>query len=311
MVLEAILMHGAPMRRLALLSLAIAGLFWGLGFPLGKLALREVLPAHMVLLRFFIAGIASLPFALGSSEARSLFRSPPVLWAGIFYGIAFLIQFEGLAGVTVTLAALLVGAMPALVAIAAYLMGETVTRTSWVGVIAATVGALLIAGKPGGAGTTLGISLSLLSLVVFLAWLLVSKRAPNTRSALAVSAVMLIVATATVAPLALALHGLPPINLSPTAWSGIVGQGLLSTFAATVAWQYGAARVDSASAGVFINVEPLFGALIGITLFHDPVGIPVLVGGLAIVAGSIVVVRGERVSAPAPAAAANRGLSLD
>jgi drug/metabolite transporter (DMT)-like permease len=311
MALDAMSMHGRNMRRLALLSLTIAGLFWGLGFPLGKLALREVGPAHMVLLRFLVASLASIPFAFSSSEARALFRSPPVLWAGVFYGIAFLIQFEGLAGVTVTLAALLVGAMPALVAVAAYLTGEMVTRTSWIGVAGATVGAALIAGKPGGAGTAAGISLSLLSLVVFLAWLLVSKRAPNTRSALAVPAVMLIVATATVIPLALALHGLPPIRLSPVAWSGIVGQGLLSTFAATAAWQYGAARVDSASAGVFINIEPLVGAVVGITLFHDPVGIPVLVGGFAIVAGSIIVVRGERASATVTAADATHGLSLD
>lgn len=307
----AIWMHGLTMRRLAFLSLTVAGLFWGLGFPLGKLALQEVMPAHMVLLRVAVASIASIPFAFGSAEARALFRSPSVLWAGILYGVAFLIQFEGLAGVTVTLAALLVGAMPALVAIAAHLSGEKVTRTSWIGVAAATAGAALIAGKPGGAGTAAGIALSLCSLIVFLAWLLVSKRAPNTRLALAVPAVMLIAAAVAVTPLALTLHGLPPIKLSPTAWFGIVGQGLLSTFAATAAWQYGAARVDSASAGVFINIEPLIGALIGITLFHDPVGMPVLIGGLAIVAGSIVAVRGERVVAPITAAGASHGLSLD
>jgi drug/metabolite transporter (DMT)-like permease len=294
-------MHGMTMRRLAFLALTCAGLFWGLGFPLGKLALREITPAHMVLLRFVVASLASIPFALADAEARSLFRSPAVLWAGILYGVGFLIQFEGLAGVTVTLAALLVGAMPALVAIAARLTGETVSRTSWIGVAAATGGAALIAGKPGGAGSATGIALSLLSLLVFLAWLLVSKRAPTRRSALAVPAVMLIVATAAVAPLAVALHGWPPVRLSVAAWMGIVGQGLLSTFAATAAWQYGASRVDSASAGIFINIEPLIGALIGVTLFHDPVGLSVVVGGLAILAGSIVVIRGERMAVPAGA----------
>lgn len=299
------------MRRLAFLALTLAGLFWGLGFPLGKLALREVTPAHMVLLRFAVASLASIPFAFASAEARALFRCPAVLWAGILYGVGFLIQFEGLAGVTVTLAALLVGAMPALVAIAARVTGETVTRTSWIGVAAATTGAALIAGRPGGAGSPDGIALSLLSLLVFLGWLLVSKRAPTTRSALAVPAVMLIVATAAVAPLAVALHGWPPVHLSVGAWGGIVGQGLLSTFAATAAWQFGAARVDSASAGIFINIEPLIGALVGVTLFHDPVGLPVVIGGLAIMAGSLVVIRGERTAEPAIAADAAHGLFSD
>lgn len=282
------------MNRLAFLSLAAAGLFWGLGFPLGKLALREVGPAHMVLLRFGVACIASLPFALGAREARALFRSPPVLLAGAFYGLAFIVQFEGLAGVTVTLAALLVGAMPALIAVAAYLMGERVSRASWIGVGAATTGAMLIAGKPGGAGSAIGIMLSLLSLLIFLAWLQALKRVPVTRSAMAVPAVTLVVATITVLPIALLLHGAPPLALGAVTWGGIVGQGLLSTFVATAAWQYGAARVDSASAGVFINIEPLVGAALGIGLFGDPAGWPLLAGGALIVAGSVVVVRGER-----------------
>lgn len=287
--------------RAAFIALTLAGLFWGLGFPLGKLALREVAPAHMVLLRFAVASIASLPFALGSVEARALFRSPAVVAAGVLYGLAFIVQFEGLAGVTVTLAALLVGAMPALVAVAAWAMGERVSRASWMGVAGATLGAALIAGKPGGAGTPIGIALSLASLVVFLGWLILAKRAPATRSPLAVPAVTLVVALLAILPVALVLHGPPSLAIGPVAWSGIIGQGLLSTFFATAAWQYGAARVDSASAGVFINIEPLFGALVGITLFGDPAGVALIAGGVLIVIGSIVVVLGERPAIDAPA----------
>jgi len=263
----------------------------------------------MILLRFGVASLVSLPFAFASAEARALFRSPVVLLAGLLYGVGFLIQFEGLRSVTVTLAALLVGAMPALIAVAARLMGEPVSRASWVGVVAATIGAALIAGKPGSAGSPIGIVLSLASLLVFLGWLLVLKRTPVTRSAMAVPAVMLIVATVAILPIALLLHGAPPLALSPIAWGGVIGQGLLSTFVATAAWQYGASRVDSASAGVFINLEPLMGATLGIGLFGDPAGLPLILGGVLIIVGSIVVVRGER--PPAHAATATHGLSID
>lgn len=67
-------------------------------------------------------------------------------------------------------------------------------------------------------------------------WLLVRKRVPVTRSVMAVPAATLVVATATILPIALFLHGPPPLELSTSAWAGIVGQGLLSTFLATVAW---------------------------------------------------------------------------
>jgi drug/metabolite transporter (DMT)-like permease len=264
-----------------------------MGFPLGKLALREIGPAHMILLRFAVASLVALPFAV-RAEARALFRSPPVLVSGILYGIAFLIQFEGLTQVTVSLAALLVGAMPALVAVAAWILREKVSRASWIGVAAATAGAALIAGKPEGAGTPYGIAMSLGSLLVFLGWLMVLKRAPETKDPMAVPAVSVLVAVATILPIALLLYGPPPLALSPVAWAGIIGQGVLATFVATAAWAYGASRVGSAAAGVFINIEPLIGGVIGITLFGDPAGLGLIGGGVLIIVGSLIVVLGER-----------------
>ena len=286
------------MNRLAFLALAAAGVFWGMGFPLGKLALRETDAAHVVLLRFAVAALVALPFALRGRETRALFRSPVVLLAGALYGVAFLVQFEGLARVSVTLAALLVGVMPALIALSARFLGERVSGASWVGVAAATLGAVLIAGKPGGAGTPLGVALSLAALVIFLAWLFVLRKAPATAAPMAIPAVTVVVAAATILPIALVMHGAPKLDLSLGAWAGIVGQGLFSTLLATAAWQFGSARVGSASAGVFINIEPLMGAAIGVLLFGDHLTLALGVGGLLILIGSFVVVLGEKQTPP-------------
>jgi drug/metabolite transporter (DMT)-like permease len=282
------------MVRLAFVALAAAGAFWGLGLPMGKVALAETAAAHMVLLRFAVAALAAMPFAVATAEARRLFRSPPVVAAGIFYGLAFLLQFEGLSHVSVTLAALLVGLMPAMVAVCAFFMREPVTRASWIGVAAATLGAAVIAGRPGGAGSALGIGLSLASLVVFLAWVIALKRAPAARGAMAVPAVSVVVAALAILPVALVLHGPPKLDLSAAAWAGIAGQGVLSTLLATAAWQYGASRVSSASAGVFINMEPLVGAALGVLAFQDELSLALAAGGVLILAGSLVVVLGEK-----------------
>lgn len=286
------------MQWLAIFALVLAGAGWGVGLPLGKLVLREIDPAHMVLLRFAVAALAAAPFAFATREARALFRSPPVIVAGVLYGLAFVLQFEGLAGVSVTLGALLVGAMPALVAVCARLMGERLNRLVWVGVAGATLGAVLIAGRPEGAGTPLGIALSLVSLLVFLGWLVALKRTPVLPSPLGVPAVSIVIAALAILPVSLALHGLPTLALSPPAWAGIVGQGLFSTLLATAAWQYGATRVGSATAGVFINIEPLLGAALGVMLFGDNLTLGLAAGGAMILAGSFVVVLGERATPP-------------
>jgi len=282
------------MKRIAFLLLALAGVFWGLGFPLGKLALRETDAPHMVLLRFAVAALFALPFALRSPQTRALFRSPPVILAGMLYGVAFVVQFEGLARTSVTLAALLVGAMPALIALGARLLGEPVSRASWAGVAAATLGAALIAGRPDGAGTPLGVALALGALLIFLAWLFVLRRAPQAPTPMAIPAVTVVIAAATILPIAALMHGAPRLDLSHAAWAGIVGQGVFSTLLATAAWQFGAARVGAASAGVFINIEPLMGSTLGVLLFGDHLTLTLGAGGLLIIAGSFVVVLGER-----------------
>jgi len=285
------------MKSIAFVALALAGLCWGLGFPTGKLILTQMDAAHMVLLRFGVAALAAAPFALRTPEVRALFKSPVVLLAGVLYGVAFMIQFEGLAHVSVTVAALLVGAMPALIAVSAKLLGEKVSRLSWAGVAAATLGAALIAGKPDGASSPWGVALSLGALFLFLAWLLTLRRAPKAPNAMAIPAVSIIIAAVTVLPIAFVMHGPPKLALSPPVWAAILAQGVLATLLATAAWQYGAARVGAASAGVFINIEPLIGACCGVLLFGDHLTAALFAGGLLIIGGSLAVVLGEKAAA--------------
>ena len=285
------------MKSLAFVALAFAGIFWGLGFPTGKLILSEMDAAHMVLLRFAVAAIVAAPFALRRPEARALFKSPVVLLAGVLYGVAFMVQFEGLAHVSVTVAALLVGAMPALIAVSAKLLGEKVSRLSWAGVAAATLGAAVIAGKPDGASSPWGVALSVGALFLFLAWLLTLRKAPPAPNAMAIPAVSIIVAAFTVLPIAFVMHGAPKLDLSAPVWLAVVAQGVLATLLATAAWQYGASKVGAASAGVFINIEPLIGAACGVLLFGDHLTAALFAGGLLIIGGSFAVVLGERKAA--------------
>lgn len=286
------------MKSIAFVALALAGICWGLGFPTGKLILTEMDAAHMVLLRFVVAALAAAPFALRSPGVRALFRSPAVLLSGVLYGIAFMVQFEGLAHVSVTVAALLVGAMPALIAVSAKVLGEKVTPVSWAGVAAATLGAALIAGKPDGASSPLGVALSIGALFLFLAWLLALRRAPKAPNAMAIPAVSIIVAAATILPIAFVMHGPPKLSLSAPVWAGVLTQGILATLLATAAWQFGASRVGAASAGVFINIEPLIGATCGVLLFGDDLTAFLLAGGALIIGGSLAVVLGEKQAAP-------------
>ena len=295
-------MKSGPKRNLAAFAaLSLAGFGWGLGFPMGKLALAETGASSMVLLRFSIAAVIALPFVLRNAATRAMLRSWPVIGSGVLYGVGFVLQFEGLARANVAISALLVGILPAMVAVAARLAGDRISKMSWAGVIAATAGAALLAGKPEGAATTAGIVITLISMVVFCAWFFLLKTAPAPPDPVAIPAAMVVVAAVAIAPIALAMHGAPKLDLTPVAWGSIVGQALLSTVIATAAWQYGSTRVSSAAAGVFINIEPMLGALLGVVIFGDHAGWPLAVGGLFVLGGSLVVVLGEKPVPPTPA----------
>jgi hypothetical protein len=80
-----------------------------------------------------------------------------------------------------------------------------------------------------------------------------------------------------------------------------------------MAWIVGAAAVPSTTAGIFINIEPVVGASLGVLAFHDPFKLPLAIGGALIVTGSLVVVLNEApsLSLTAEAALANRADQLD
>lgn len=278
------------------LALVVAGISWGVGFPLAKLTLTELGAAHMILARFIIASCLALPLILRTPESRKALADPRVILAGAVYGPAFLIQFEGVARATVSISALLVGAMPILVATAARVfLHEKVTRVGWAGIFTATAGAALLAGRPVGS-SGLGVALILVSLVLCLGWIFSLRRTAGHLDPIAASCSAVVIATLVDLPIVVLIYGLPNLELSPVAWGGLIGQGAVSTVLALVTWQVGATHVPAATAGVFLNLEPLVGAMIGILFFNEALTLSVVAGGAAILLGSTLVALGRQPS---------------
>lgn len=273
------------------LLLTYAGVAWGFGFPLAEIALREIDAPHMILLRLGIAALVALPFSVRTRAARAMWRSPTALVAGAVYGPPFILQFEGLARTTVSLAGLLVGLLPALVAAASRLWGERPTRGAWGGVAAATLGGGLIAlgsGSVGGAAT--GVWMIVASLLLFVTYVGVARRIPANADPVAGAAVVMVTAAAAAGTIVLALYGPPRFDLSLVAWTAIAAQGVFCTALATFAWQVASPRAPSASAGVFINIEPVVASALGVAMFGDRITPPLVAGGALIVAGSLATV---------------------
>lgn len=296
---------------------ALAGSLWGTGFYFGRLALNEMSVEHMVLYRFLFASLGMLPvvfanlgrFRLTGGEVRLL-----LIAACFGIPVQFLLQFHGLALTTVSHAALMVGSMPVLLAAAAAFFapkGSTEERLDWIGWLAlagSTVGAALIVlgGHRGpaahGQPSLVGDLMVVASLVTALAWILLSKKLMLTHSPPVVTAYTILAGTVMLGILILGPWLLNPLlspfthhafqppplaHVSLTAWTALAASGLLCTATTTLLWNWGIHHVPASRAGVFLNIEPALGSLLGVKLLGEHLGPYAWAGGALILAAAV------------------------
>jgi drug/metabolite transporter (DMT)-like permease len=211
--------------------------------------------------------------------------------------VQYLVQFQGLAHTTVSHASLMVGVLPVLLGVAAAVFShERLDVVGWMGLLASTAGAALVAfggsgGSDGSGATLFGDLLVVASLFAGVVWILVSQRLMARHySPVTTTALVTILGTVFLAIWVVGTEGLPHLaHLSLRTWLSLAALGLLATTVATVLWNWGLSRISASQAGVFINLEPVVGALLGVALFHDAFGALSIAGGLLIIAAAVVV----------------------
>src|SRR3954451_118778 len=139
-------------RRSALLALVAAGLLWGLTVPLSKLVLDWLDGGTLTVVRFALAA-PLLAFA-ARKHLKAAF-TPRILAAGaVGYGLVIVLQNLGIERTSVSHAALIVGATPALVALFSAMSGRgNCGPIAWGGFALALAGVGIVAGGGGGAST--------------------------------------------------------------------------------------------------------------------------------------------------------------
>lgn len=260
---------------------------------------------HMVLYRFLFACIGLMAVAF-RQHVRERLTMPPrsdvltfLVAAALYVPVQFLVEFEGLARTTVAHASLMVGMLPILLAMGAILFThERLDRTGWLTLLASTLGGVLIVVHAGsgsdrvaGGPTLLGDLLVLASMLAAVAWVLVTKRLMQQGrrySPVLASIYVIVPGTVMLAAWVLVVDGPPPTHISTRAWLALAEQGLLATAATTLLWNWGLERVPIARAGIFINLEPVVGAILGIVVLHETLGPLALVGGALIMGAAVV-----------------------
>ena len=203
------------------------------------------------------------------------------------YGGSVMVQNAGIARTSVTHAALLIGAVPVLVAIIAAVWYRAVAApVAWFGFAVSLGGVGLVTVGGGGGGATMaGDGLVLVSLLLSATVTVAQGRLLTGRDPVAVTAVQFLGATVGALPVAVFTEGVPAGPAGLGAVLAVAALALGGTLAPFTLFAFGQSRVSAEVAGGFLNLEPLVGAIAGAVAFGDPIGLVQVAGGLAILGG--------------------------
>jgi O-acetylserine/cysteine efflux transporter len=273
-------------RRLPFVALVLAGLLWGTSAPMTKVALEALGPASLTAVRFLIAALPLLWVARRSLRPALTGR---IAVSGVLgYGIVVALWNEGLTRTSVSHGALMVGAVPALVALVALLAGQgSAGLRAWIGFGTALAGVALVAADGGQASLT-GDLLVLGSMVLSAGFTVYQPRVLAGRDPIAVTAVQFTAAAAVTLPLAVLREGTGPAALPGgqwPAWLAVAGLVVAGTVLPFTLFAWAQAQTTPEVAGAFLNLEPVVGAAAGALAFGDPFGGLQVAGGLAVLGG--------------------------
>lgn len=280
-------------RTAYLLLLAMAVCFGGT-WPAGKLAVEEAGPFTVAAVRFLIA-TALLAIWAG-------WRHGPIRWPGwsnlplvlalgatsvAGYNVLFL---YGLELAPATDGAIIV---PGLVPVFTVLLGwaffrERVSQAAVAGLVLAFAG-LLVVVKPGGeveSDRIGGATLFVAGAFCWAVYLLIGRPAIERFGAVTSTLYATATGTLMLVPFSLAERGWRDLeDAGADGWLPIVYLAVFGTVLAFVLFYEGVRRIGAARAAAFAMLVPIFGVLSSVVLLDEALGLNLVLGGAAIVAG--------------------------
>jgi drug/metabolite transporter (DMT)-like permease len=283
-------------QRLAVAAFVIAGSLWGAAFLFGKLAFTELPISHVALYRFIIATLVLMPVVIMRRVWPRRRDLPHFLLTGFLIApMTFMLQYRGLALTTASSAALIIGTLPPLLALAAmWFSGEKLSLGGWLAIGVSTLGVVIVVGLPGADHNWLGDALVFLSMIVVVAWVLLSKPLIERYTALVATAYLMFFGMLTMLPISLIWDGMPSLDISSSVMASVIMLGLVCSALTFVLWNWGLTYVSASRAGIYTNIEPVVGVLLSVLFLRESLRPGMIVGGLLIIAGAIAITRAEQ-----------------
>jgi drug/metabolite transporter (DMT)-like permease len=274
-----------------------ANLVYATSYVATRATLDDLPPALLGLVRLVLAAAILIPVGRmlePAAEAPAGADAWRIVWMGVVgFAGAFVLTNWGMVRSTATNAALLIIVEPvSIMALSPLLLGERLRRREVLGGGLALLGAVVVVlnGVP---GVTHGLAphwrgdlLLVLAGVAYGAYTLLGRAVLARHSPLRVTARSMVWGAVVMLPLAVAewLGGARPI-LTTTAVAGGLYLAVVITAFGYLLWNWVLTRVSAPQAAIFLTIQPVGGALLGIVLLREPLTVFTVTGATLIVLG--------------------------
>jgi drug/metabolite transporter (DMT)-like permease len=294
------------MSRRALLLFALMSIIWGVPYLFIRIAVGEVTPATLVFGRTAIAAAILLPFALARTDLR------PVLqrwrWVVAFAVVEIAIPWVALGSaeqhISSSLAGLLIAGVPLVGASIALLTGGA-DRFGPVGLLGMFIGLLGVVAIVGtefsATDTTALIQVGIVVVGYALGPAILARRLDGLPT-VGIMAVSLTLCAIVFAPIAATLW--PAVVPSAQALIAIVVLATVCTAAAFLLFGALIDEVGPVRATVITYINPAVAAVLGVLVLRETFTVPMAIGFVLVITGSMLAARRRQAEAPAPTPAA-------
>jgi drug/metabolite transporter (DMT)-like permease len=234
----------SPRLRASLQALLVTGL-WASSWVFIKLGLQEIPPLTFAGLRYVLAWLCLLPFALRAPSRASLRRLPRAAWTHLallglcFYALTQGAQFVALSRLPAAAVNLVLNFSPALVAVLGLVfLAERPALLQWAGLALAVAGALVFFGPGPLAADGAGLAAAGLSLLANAIAAVLGRHANRALQLppLLVTVVSMGAGALPLLAVGLALQGLPA--LGPAQWALVLWLAVVNTAFAFTLWNH-------------------------------------------------------------------------
>ncbi|HEY3163162.1 MAG TPA: DMT family transporter [Candidatus Limnocylindrales bacterium] len=293
------------MTRRGLILFALMSVIWGIPYLFIRIAVAEITPATLVLVRTSLAAVILLPIAIARVDLRAVFGRWP--WLVAFATIEIAIPWIALGSaeqhLSSSLTGLLIAGTPLVGTVLALATGG-VDRPSPASLLGLAIGlggvAAIVGSDYAASDTTALLQIGVVVVCYAVGPAILARRLGGLPS---VGIMALSLALVALVYVPIAAVQLPATIPSANVVAAVVILAVVCTAAAFLVFAALIDEIGPVRATVITYVNPAVAAVLGVLVLHEDFTLPMAVGfGLVIVGSALATRRSEASSAPAGAA---------